>query len=107
MIFYLILSSVIEQMFDTKKFIAFIAFNDRYREMFFDLAESKGIDSHWDTYHVLADEEYVPQTEEKIMEEIYLAEIKGNEENERLYNSSVEDFQANLSKKIKKSLKKS
>ena len=94
-------------MFDIKKFIAFIAFNDHYREMFFDMAESKGIDSNWDTYHVLADEEPVPLAEVKIMEEIYLSEIKGNEKNEGLYNTSVEDFQNNLSKKLKGSLKKS
>lgn len=89
-------------MFDTKKFVAFIAFNDHYREKFFDIAESKGVDSHWDTYHVLADEEHIPQVEVKIMEEIYLAEIKGNEKIEGLYNSSVEDFQTNLRKKIRR-----
>lgn len=94
-------------MFDIKKFIAFIAFNDHYRQMFFDLAESRGIDSHWDTYHVLAGEESVPDIEAKIMEEIYLAEIKGNEKYEELYDNSAEDFQENLRRKIKASLNKS
>lgn len=93
-------------MFDTKKFIAFIAFNEHYRDMFFDMAESKGIDSYWDTYHVLAGEESVPQAEVKIMEEIYLAEIKGNPKIEELYNSSVEDFQENLRRKIENNLSK-
>ena len=38
-------------MFDIKKFVAFIAFNDQFRNMYFDLAEAKGINSQWDTYH--------------------------------------------------------
>jgi hypothetical protein len=39
-------------MFDVKKFTAFIAFNDELRNLYYDKAESQGIDSTWDVYHI-------------------------------------------------------
>ena len=92
-------------MFDVKKFVAYLAFHDPIRELFFDMAEARGINSRWDMYHVLANEERVPPAEVEIMSEIYESRIKGNLAEEELYNKAIEDFQMNLRKKITDRLK--
>lgn len=91
-------------MFDTKNFVAFMAFNNSIREMFFDMVEEKGIDSRWDTFHVLDGDESVPSQEVQIMEGIYISEIKDNPENESAYNKSLQDFRKNLRNKINRRL---
>lgn len=93
-------------MFDVKKFVAFMAFNDKIRNRFFDIVELKGIDSRWDTFHVLADEENISDKEVLIMRELYEYEIQGNSKIEDIYNHAIENFRKNLRNKIKTTLKK-
>lgn len=86
-------------MFEIKKFVATLNFKDHIRELFFDMAEERGIESHWDVYHVLAGEETIPSNEVDIMSKIYDTAIKTDEILLKFYNSSIENFQVNLSKK--------
>lgn len=86
--------------FEVKRFVALIAFHEKTRNAFFNKVEVQGIDSQWDVYHVLADEESVPLKEIEIMEQVYKDMIFGNAEIELLYNSAIEDFRKNIRKKI-------
>lgn len=91
--------------FDIKKFVALIVFDDTLRNAYYDIVESQGINSSWDVYHVLADEETIPDEEIKIMERVYNDAIKDNKEVEKIYESAVEDFRENVRNKIERSKK--
>ncbi len=86
--------------FDVKNFVALIAFHDVLRNAYFDIVEAQGINSKWDVYHVLADEETISIKEEEIMRQIYKDKILGNKEFKLLYDFALQDFRKNVRNKI-------
>lgn len=83
-------------MVDFKKFTAFIVFNDLCRNLYFDLAESKGINSTWDVFHIQAGEEQPSEKEVQIMQEVYDNVIKGNDELQAKYLVADKEFHDNV-----------
>lgn len=87
-------------LFDIKKFAAFIVFHDDLRNLYFDTVENQGVDSRWDVYHVLANEESIPDKEAQIMLRFFNEKIVGNSDIEKFYNSAIEDFPEKVRQKI-------
>lgn len=88
-------------MFDVKKFTAFIAFNDEFRNLYYDIAESNGINSNWDVYQIQESKELPKESEIKIMEDIYEKRIRDNRDLEHEYNLSDIEFRAKIAKKVR------
>lgn len=87
-------------MVDPKKFTAFITFNDDLRNLYFDIAESRGIDSTWDVYHIQEGQELPKPDEVKIMQEIFESHIKNNQSLFSEYESASNSFRENVRKSI-------
>jgi len=87
--------------FTIKKFTAFINFNNELRELYYDIAESQGINSTWDVYHIQEGTEMPNEKEVKIMKEIYNTKILPNQDLLAIFNNSDRDFRDNIRNKIK------
>jgi len=91
-----------ESAVDIKKFTAFIAFNDELRDLYYDVAESRGINSTWDVYHIQEGTETPRPDEVSIMQEIYDSRILSNANILETYNLASQEFRNNVRKKIEK-----
>ena len=85
--------------FDVKKFTAFIVFDDDLRNLYYDKAESQGIDSDWDVYAIQEGKEKPNAEELKIMKDIFNSEIKTDAELLKVYSTADVDFRKNVEKK--------
>ena len=85
--------------FDVKKFTALIAFDDNLRNLYYDKAESQGIDSSWDVYAIQEGKEKPNAEELKIMKDIFNSEIKTDAELLKVYSTADVDFRKNVEKK--------
>jgi hypothetical protein len=64
-------------MFDLKKFVALIGIEDNLMELFFTMAELKGLEPSFDIYHILAVQEKPSEQEIAIMKLIYEKYVQG------------------------------
>jgi hypothetical protein len=88
-------------MFDIKKFTAFIAFNDDLRNLYYDQAESMGINSTWDVYHIQDGTELPSPEEIEIMKDVFETKIQINKELHFEYSTADSDFRRKVSSKVR------
>jgi hypothetical protein len=88
-------------MFDIKKFTAFIAFNDDLRNLYYDKAESMGINSTWDVYHIQDGTELPSPREIEIMKDIFESKIQIDNALRIEYNTADSDFRRKVSSKVR------
>jgi hypothetical protein len=91
-----------EIMFDVKKFTAFIAFNDNLRNLYYDMAESQGIQSSWDVYHIQEGKEIPSNPEIEIMKSIFNDYILIDSELLKEYKISDANFRQKVADKVRK-----
>lgn len=87
---------------DVKKFTAFIVFNDELRNLYYDVAESRGINSTWDVYHIQEGTEIPRADEVAVMQEIFDTKIQTVPALLEKFNTADQDFRVNVRKKIEK-----
>ena len=91
-------------MTDIKKFTAFLSFNNEFRNLYYDLAENRGIISTWDVYHVQEGMETISEDEIEIMEEIFNSRIINDKKVFDEYESSSQNFREKVRKKLETKL---
>jgi hypothetical protein len=87
-------------MFDLKKFVAFMGVEDKFMQKFYDHAEQKNLNPHFDTFHVVAGEETPSAAEIEIMKRIYESDIKGSTF-EKDYETADRDFRKKIAERNK------
>lgn len=87
--------------FELKKFIALIGVENRLMQLFYDKAESVGLNPTFDIYHVLAGDEVPTDKEIEIMKKIYEFNIKGTSY-EKDYLTADVDFSKKIAEKNKR-----
>lgn len=85
-------------MFDLKKFISLIAIENRLMQLFYDKAESVGLEPNFDIYHVIAGDEKPSEAEIEIMKSIFEFNVKGTPLEQDYLTADI-DFPRKLAEK--------
>ena len=86
--------------FELKKFIGLIGVNNSLMQLFYDKAESAGLEPHFDIYHILAGQEKPSEQEIDIMKSIFEFNIRGTSY-EKDYLTADVDFQSKIAERNK------
>ena len=87
-------------MVNIKNFTALICFDDDLRNLYFDIAESKGITPTWDVYHIQDGLESPKENEVQIMQEVFDNHILNNKLLLEKYELASINFRNNIKTKI-------